>query len=140
MAAIYQWFEGTVVYQTWTTTLYPIEAVEKLAFTIDMDGGSMTPIDEDEMDVGVAFLSGVKIQTLLTAPEQEDEMDVGIAFLSGTKAVTLITAPTQEDEMDVGVAFLSGSKELKLVTTYCPDEKLTFTIDVDTANCSMTPV
>mgnify|MGYP000058708441 CR=1 FL=1 len=140
MAAIYQWFEGGILYQTWTTTLYPIEAIEALQISFDLSDGSMRPVLNEHIDVSVEFISGSKIQTLLTTGPYEEAVDVGVEFISGTKEVTLLTTGPYEEAVDVGVEFISGTKVSKLVVAFAPDEELQIDFDLDPSNCSMTPV
>ncbi len=115
MAAIYQWEVAGIVYTLYTTTLYPIEAVEALVFTIDLDSGSMVEIATDEIALGMSLIAATLISILLEVPEQEDKIDLGISLIAATL-------------------------ESKLITTYHPDQGLIMTIDLDDANCSMTNV
>jgi len=139
----FQYGDVEILTEELTTTLYPIEVEEKLAFTCDLSGGSMREIAQDAMDLSTStFLSASKATLLLDIPLKEDAMDLATStFLSASKTTLLVEIPLKEDAMDLATStFLYASKELKLVTAYAPAEKLALTCDLNPANCSMTPV
>ena len=99
MAAIYQWFEGVIEIQIWTTTLYPIEASEGIIFGVSVDSVVIRDIFEDEIEfTGAQFISGSKQVILLSMPEKQDEIEfTGPQFISGSIAQILITMPEKQD-------------------------------------------
>lgn len=141
MAAIYQWSESDV--QELTTTLYPLEAVEELVFTADLDAAFMVTVPGDAADIHSAEVISVsKLSILLDLPLEEDSIDIhATTVVSVSKLQILIDLPLQEDAMDIyTTSVIDVTKAMVLVTAYSPDHGLVFTADVDTANCSMTPV
>jgi hypothetical protein len=115
MAAIYQWFEGLVEVQIWTTTLYPLEAAEGILFSTDLDIGQFQLLPND------------------TAQYTS-------TFLDADKELILLSTGPHDDFGQYASAFLDADKESKLVTIYSPDQGLIMDIDLDTANCSMDAV
>jgi hypothetical protein len=111
MAAIYQWFVGDI--EVLTTTLYPIEVQEGLNFTIDLDYGNMRNVDND------------------------DYIFAGGGFEDAYSTPILLTGPEPNDDYIMSYGFDDAYPEDKLVIAYTPDQGLIFTVDLDSANCSM---
>jgi hypothetical protein len=136
MAAIYQWFVADV--QVWTTTLYPVEAVEGLKFSIDVKGGLMWTPPEEDYAFSYGFDGAAHQQILLTGPIEEDDYGFACGFVSAGHTAILLVGPTEEDDYAFSYGFSDAEIINKLITTYMPEQGLIFTIDVDSANCSMT--
>jgi hypothetical protein len=135
MAAIYQWFIG--VEETVTTTLYPVELSEGLSFAVDLDYGDMRNIDNDDYILSYGFEDAYSVEILLTGPEPEDDYIMSYGFDDAYFVVILLTGPEPNDDYIMSYGFDDAYPEDKLVIAYTPDQGLIFTVDLDSANCSM---
>ena len=140
MAAIYQWFEGVIEVQIWTTTLYPIEAEEGIKFDISVSGIAFDTIDNDSIEHTMSLISIDKFLALLEAPEQNDSIEHTVSLIDMDKYVALVEAPEQDDSIEQVVTLIDIVKESKLITIYSPDHGLLFDIDLNSSNCSMDSV
>jgi len=140
MAAIYQWFDGVIEVQIWTTTPYPIEVIEGIEITCDLVSGYLTPIPGDLIDLGGTFLGGAIVQILLSYGPDDDSIDLGGTFLGGSIVQILLSYGPDDDLIDIAGTFLGGVLEEKLVTALAPDEGIEVTCDLIPGSCSMTPV
>jgi hypothetical protein len=140
MAAIYQWFEGLVEVQIWTTTLYPLEAAEGILFSTDLDIGQFQLLPNDTAQYTSTFLDADKELILLSTGPHDDTAQYASTFLDADKELILLSTGPHDDFGQYASAFLDADKESKLVTIYSPDQGLIMDIDLDTANCSMDAV
>lgn len=140
MAAIYQWFEGVIAYQTLTTTLYPIEASEGITFDVDVNTASMQTINFDEVEHSFDLVSVDRQTILLSTSEGPDEVEHSFDVFSVVRQTILINTTEGPDEVEHSFDLVSVTRQDLLVTCYSPDHGLLMDIDLDSANCSLDPV
>jgi hypothetical protein len=136
--AYFQWGDTTVLTQTLTTTLYPLQAQDAIELSVTLAAGALWPIPVDNMDLGAEFISGTLTEILLNAGPYPDNMDLGVNIINGVLVTILLNAGPYPDDMDLGVSFVDGLLEAKLVSIYAPDEALELSVTL--ASGSMTPV
>ena len=115
MAAIYQWFVSGVEIQILTTTLYPLEEIEGVKFTVDYSFG---------------YLRAIPVDSATTYSN----------FVSGDIRAIRIEQTVPGDEATTYSNFISGDIRPKLITVYSPDNGMEFAVDLFPANCHMTPI
>lgn len=140
MAAIYQWFDGLIEVQIWTTTPYPIEVIEGIEIACDLAECYLTPISGEAADFNGTFLSGSLTQILISYGPNDEAADLNGTFLSGSLYQVLISYGPNDEAADFSGTFLSGVLDEKLVTAYAPDEGIEVACDLIPGSCSMTPV
>ena len=138
MAAIYMWFETDV--QIWTTTLYPIEAVEGIMFTADLSYGDMHSIDEDSFTFNYGFDDAFVTPILLDGPTPEDDYNWEYGFDDAFVDDILLAGPVPEDDYNFSYGFDDAFIEDLLITAYYPDQGIIMSIDLNSSGCSMTDV
>jgi hypothetical protein len=136
MAAIYQWFIGEV--QVWTTTLYPVEAVEGIKFSIDVKDGLMWTPPEESWEFSYGFEDAFHTPILLTGETPEEDWEFSYGFDGVSFQAILLVGETPEEDWEFSYGFEDAEIINKLITTYMPDQGIIFSIDVDSTNCSMT--
>lgn len=139
MAAIYQWFVQNV--QVLTTTLYPIEVLDAIQMSCQLGPGpALRSVPTDDFDTSTSFISmGIK-QLLKTTGPYDNEYDSTTSFVSmEIRQLLKITGP-YDDIYDSITTMVSVSLSEVLVTIDTPDEALEFAFELETINCSMTPV
>lgn len=137
---VYMQYGGDGQEQILTSTLYSIEAEDQIGFTIGLDTSYMTSIPIDEMDTVGTFQGGTLVSILNELDVVVDEMDTVGTFLGGTLVSILNDLPLKLDEMDTIATFEGGLLYQKLINGLAPDEQIDMTINIDVANCSMTPI
>ena len=136
MAAIYQWEHLDL--QVLTTTLYPIEVVEGLAFSLSFQLGYMRQIPDDHMIVFGDAVSGTVVQVLLTTGPYDDHVILEADMLLGSVVQVLLETGPYDDHMIVEADMLSGLVKNGLVKVFMPDEGLIFALEL--VSGSMTSV
>lgn len=126
--------------QEFTTTLYPIEASEGIAFDIDLNVGWMQPFEESQAEFTHQFIGVDRYNILINFEEGPDEIDFTHQFVDVVRQQILINFEEGPDEAEFTHEFISVVREDLLVTCYSPDHGLLMAIDLDSANCSLDPV
>ena len=114
-----------------TSTLYPVEVIDGIDFSINLTSGYMLgTIDEPAPDHSMALVSGNLYPTLLTLPIiDEVSPDHVMELLSADLYATLSsTGPYDEDAPDHTMALISGDLKYNLIQALTPDEGLDFVI------------
>jgi hypothetical protein len=140
MAAIYQWFEGIVEVQIWTTTLYPLETADALKFDVDINVASLDAIESEYIELGMTLLSMDVVPTLISGSMDDDYLELGMTLISLDVELILITGSMDEDFLELGMTLVDMDVIPKLITIYSPDQGLIMDVDLDTANCSLDAV
>lgn len=143
MAAIYMWFDGTIVY---TTTLYPVDATDAIDFGGTLASGSMQepPNDDAQYSEGVP-LNGTYIQLrwfYSYGPESDDAQYSEGVPLDGTYIQLrwfYSYGPESDQAQWVEGVPLDGTYISKRVWADSPDEKIDFSC-APTTSCSMDAV
>ena len=136
MAAIYQWFETNI--QELTTTLYPIEVVEGMQFSVEMTEGSMRQASFDHMSVGHDAVSGTLVQVYQEDGPYDDHMMMDHDAVSGVLVQVYLSDGPYDDHMSVSHDAVSGVLANGLIYALMPDEGMMFGLSLTDA--SMTPV
>ena len=114
-----------------SSTLYPVEVIDGLDFSINLTSGYMLPtIDETAPDHSMALISGGLYPTLLTLPIiDEVSPDHVMELVSADLYATLSSiGPYDEDAPDHTMALISGDLKYNLIKALTPDEGLDFVI------------
>ena len=139
MAAIYQWFPtGQLMYLT--TTPYPVDINDRMEFSVTLDIGGMYLIPNEGLDATMTFMSMDLQQILKSTGPYYDAFDASMTFMSMDLRQILKSTGPYYDAFDSTMTFLSMDLVAKLVTIDTPDEALSTTIELSTADCSMTPI
>jgi hypothetical protein len=134
---VYLFYGNPFQVQEFTTTLYPVEATDAIAFDADLDVAYMVEYPEDNILQSGSLISGSIYPALISAPEQTDNILQSGSIISGSIYVGLITAPEQSGNVLQSGSLISASIQSLLVTAYDPDHGLIMSIDLDAANCSL---
>lgn len=126
--------------QEFSTTLYPIESIEGIAFGIGLDFGLTQNVPEDTYSFSYGFDGGSITQILLDGPTPDDTWSFSYGFDGGFITQILLDGPTPDDSYSFSYGFDGGEIQDLLVTTYSPDHGLLMAIDLDAANTSLDPV
>jgi hypothetical protein len=125
MAAIYMWFSPEDL-EILTTTLYPIEVIDKIEFGVSLIGGSMTPVPLEAYEGYVLALGG-DISTVKQSTGPHDEAyESFVAALGGSITNMLITDGPYDEAYDSYVLALDGLITEALVKTFMPDDGIRF--------------
>jgi hypothetical protein len=138
MAAIYQWFD--FLEEEYTTTLYPVEVVELLEFTCELEGGGLYNIIEDEVDINGNLLSAELYQILISTTSPYDDADIDGDLLSADLYQILISTTSPYDNADINGDLLDCTLLDLLVIVDTPDESLQLDMELYPSGCSMTDV
>lgn len=115
MAAIYQWIVDTEVIVT--TTPYPIESLEYLAVTANLQGFAMFDIAYDKLDM-TQDLVAVELRVLLKAYGPElDQLDVTQDLLGIELRQLLKSYGPEQDKLDVTQDLVAVTLVEKLIRT-----------------------
>jgi hypothetical protein len=124
MAAIYQWFgDKGVIY---TTSLYPVESVDAIEFSVSFAGNFWNVPLEDEHQFSVSIVGGDLMQVLLTAPPLEDEHQFSVSMVEGDLLQVYLTAPPLEDSHQFSVQLVEGDLYGALVRVNTQDDAMIF--------------
>jgi hypothetical protein len=114
----------------YTTTPYPIEVIEEMQFGIDVSGGSLSLVPEDDAETAI----------LLDYGPDEDDVDYGHTLTSIVLTEILLDYGPDEDDADYGHTLTSVTLTNKLVEADTPDEELDLGCDIKPSACSMTHI
>ncbi len=132
------WYETDV--QIWTTTLYPLEAVEGLAMSIDLKYGDMKSIDEDTFNFNYGFDDAFVTPILLTGPTPVDAYNFNYGFDDAFIDDILLAGPVPVDTYNFSYGFDDAFIQDLLITAYMPEQGIIMSIDLNAINCSMVDV
>ena len=138
MAAIYMWFQRDV--QVLTTTLYPLEVVDAVQFSFDIEDASMSLIPQDELGYSADLLGVTLTEILLTYGPLQDQVYYGADLLAVSLNTILLTHGPVNDELFISSDLLDVNLISLLVTVDTPDEKLQLDFDINATGWHMTPV
>jgi len=139
MAAIYMWYaENEVVY---TTTPFPVDIQDGVAFNMSLGGAAMRPIPQDEVNLSWGLLQAPIVQILMTTGPYDEATDLSWKLQQAPLVQILLTTGPYDEATDLTWELLQAPLISKLVTAYTPeDEGLEFSISLKTSDCVMTHV
>lgn len=115
MAAIYQWFVNKAV--TITTTPYPIEIVEGVDLSAQLDQFFARDIQHDRADVNWSFDGGSMRTLLLSYGPDSDDANLNWSFDGGSLRTLLLSYGPDQDDVNTTWSFDGGSMVSKLIST-----------------------
>lgn len=126
--------------QILTTTLYPIYTADGANISIALESADMRQWPTEANDQQVVPLGGQLVTILNDYTGPTEANDQRVVPLGGQLVTILVdyTGPTESN--DIQVVPLGGQLVSKLVTAQAPEEGAEFSVDLDTAACSMTPI
>ena len=111
-----------------TSTLYPVEVIDGLDFSINLTSGHMLKTFDEPATNTMSLVSGKLLPTLLTAPIQEEAAINSMELVYGDLYTTLTTAPTVDEAGTNSMELISGDLKNNLIFALTPDEGLDFVI------------
>lgn len=113
MAAIYQWFvSGEFLF---TTTVYPIEALDQLNWSASISGGATFGVAQDAAQFFMQVLNGELEAILYTTGIQNDDMDFTVTPLDSAMDQILFSTGIDVDELQFAATPIDSTMDLALV-------------------------
>ena len=138
--AYFQWGAAPVFNQLLlTSTLYPIEIDDGIAFSGSLLAGNIREIKFDELAASVSFLTASLQEVVIDDGTTEDELAASVSFLTASLVTIVIDDGTTEDELSASVSLLSASLVPVLVTADTQESGLSFSGGIIAANMDDAP-
>lgn len=109
-----------------TSNIYPIEGLDAMEFSIELDETYLAPIPTDDVDHSVTLEAGT-LQSILIGTSAEGAIDHGVTLQFATLNEIFIETEGI-DQADHSVSLIDGTLETILVTHELDDEGMDFTI------------
>ena len=139
--AYFMWGAGTSEQsEILTTTLYPLEEIDGIEFTVDLLAGAMRAIPNDDAAHHSVFIGGDIRQIRLEQTVPGDDAAHHSVFVGGDIRQIRLEQTVPGDQASHHSVFIGGDIRPKLITIYAPDDGIEMTVDLFPANCHMTPV